>query len=95
MSALLKSGVSIDQALGLSATISSNIYYQQSIRSGIGIVCKGIPLTEVLHGYPKLYPPITTRMLEVGEKTGKIDSMFNRLAIFYEKSVLNTISNLS
>ena len=95
MSSLLKSCVAIDEALQLSASVSGNIYYQNSIRSGINIVRKGVPLTQVLSGYPKLYPPISTRMLEVGEKTGKFDHMFTRLAIFYEKSVLNTVSNLS
>ncbi len=70
MSTLLKSGISIDQALELSSTICGNIYYQKSIKSCIPVIQKGIPLTEVLSGFPNLYPPITTRMLEIGEKTG-------------------------
>lgn len=95
MSALLQSGVSIDEALKLTATICGNVYYQESIMSSVKFVRKGIPLTEVLKGKKDLYPPITTRMLEVGEKTGKFDHMFTKLAIFYEKSVLNTINNLA
>ena len=95
MSSLLKSGMSIDEALDLTATVSGNVFYKDSIRSSIAFVRKGVPLTEVLHGYPKLYPPMTTRMIEIGQKTGKTDNMFTRLAIFYEKSVLNTIQNLS
>ena len=95
MSALLKSGVSLDEALAMSATICGNVYYKKAIQSSVNFVRKGIPLTEVLHGNAKLFPPITTRMLEVGEKTGKFDYMFTRLAVFYEKSVLNTINNLS
>ena len=56
---------------------------------------KGIPLAEVLKGYPKLYPPITTRMVEIGEKTGKLDHTLSRLAVFYEKSVTTAIGNLA
>lgn len=95
MSSLLKSGMSIDEALDLTSTVSGNVFYKDSIKSSIAFVRKGVPLTEVLHGYPKLYPPMTTRMIEIGQKTGKTDNMFTRLAIFYEKSVLNTIQNLS
>ncbi len=95
MNALLKSGMSIDESLELAGSICGNVRYQQTIKSSIGLVRKGVPLTEVLKGYPEIYPPITVQMLEVGEKTGKSDHMFNKLANFYEKSVLNTINNLS
>jgi len=95
MSALLKSGVSIDEALLLTSTVCGNLYYQRSIAAGVDIVRKGIPMTEVLHGNPRLYPIMSTRMIEIGERTGKFDNMFTRLALFYEKSVLTTIQNLS
>jgi len=95
LSAMLKSGVQIDQALTLGSNVTNNSRYQQSLKSAVGFIQKGIPLAEVLKGYPKLYPPITTRMVEVGEKTGRLDHMLNRLAIFYEKSVTTAIGNLA
>lgn len=95
MSSMLKSGISIDQALSLAAGVAGHSHYQKSFQSSIAFVQKGIPMSEVLKGYPKLYPPLTSRMIDVGEKTGKLDHMFSRLAIFYEKSVLNTLSNLT
>jgi len=95
LSAMLKSGVQIDHALELAADVSSNSQYQKSLRSAVNFVQKGIPLAEVLKGYQKLYPPITTRMVEIGEKTGRLDHMLSRLAIFYEKSVTTAIGNLA
>lgn len=95
LSSMLKSGVRIDHALDLAAEVSGNSHYQKSIKQGINFIQKGIPLTEVLKGYPKLYPPVTTRMVEIGEKTGKLDHMLNRLAEFYEKSVNTAIGNLA
>ena len=95
MNALLKSGIPINQSLDLAAGVSNNSHYQKSIRGGINFVQKGIPMAEVLKGHPKLYPPLTTRMIELGEKTGKLDHMLNRLASFYERSVETTIANLS
>lgn len=95
MCALLKSGVPINTAMDLTAGVSSNSHYQKSVRDGIQFIQKGVPLAEVLKGYPKLYPPLTSRMIELGEKTGKLDYMLSRLAIFYEKSVETSITNLS
>jgi type II secretory pathway component PulF len=95
MSALLRSGVPIDQALELTSSVTGNSRYQKSILAAVGFVQKGIPMTEVLKGYPKLYPPIASRMIEVGERTGRMDHMLGRLAAFYEKSVTNTLGNIS
>ncbi|PIS04928.1 MAG: hypothetical protein COT81_03865 [Candidatus Buchananbacteria bacterium CG10_big_fil_rev_8_21_14_0_10_42_9] len=95
MGSLLKSGVSVDQAILMTASVTYNTHYKQSLEASVDLVRKGIPLTEILSGYPKLYPPILIRMLEVGEKTGKVDRMYEKLAIFYETSVTNTLNNLS
>ncbi len=95
LSSLLKSGIQIDQALILAAEVSNNSHYQKTLRSGISFVQKGIPLAEVLKADTKIYPQITTRMIEVGEKTGKLDHMLQRLAVFYEKSLTTTINNIS
>ncbi len=95
LSSMLKSGVAIDQALLLAADVAGNSHYQRSIRAGIKFVQKGVGIGEVLKGYPDLYPPLTTRMVEVGERTGKLDHMFTRLASFYEKSVLTTLTNMA
>ena len=89
------SGVSIDVALKLSAEVSSNSHYQKSLKSGVRFIEKGIPLAEVLKGYPTLYPAITLRMIEVGEKSGKLTQMLKKLADFYEKSVAATMTNLA
>ncbi len=95
MSALLKSGVSFDEAMELAASVSNNVMFQDSLRVGIPFIQKGVGFSEVLKGYPKLYPPITTRMVEVGERSGKLDHMLSRLATFYEKSVTTSIGNLA
>ncbi|MDD5039949.1 MAG: type II secretion system F family protein [Patescibacteria group bacterium] len=95
LSSLLKSGMQLDQALELAAEVSNNSHYQKSLRASINFVQKGIPLVEVLKGNTVLFPQITTRMIEVGEKTGKLDHMLQRLAVFYEKALTTTIANIS
>ncbi len=95
LSALLKSGMQIDQALSLTAEVTNNSHYAKSIKESIKFVQKGIAFSETLKGYPKLYPPITAQMTFVGEKTGKFDHMLTRLAVFYEKAVLTATGNLA
>ena len=95
MSAPLLSGLAINKSLELAAETCQNSHYRETINKGLKFVYKGIPLSEVLHGYPRLYSPNVVRMIEIGEKTGKFDQMFARLAVFYEKSVFNTFNNLS
>ncbi len=94
-STLLRSGLGLDQALALTASVSSNSHYEKSLSAAIKFVERGIPFSEVLKGNPALFPPLVTRMVEVGEKSGKLDHMLSRLAEFYERSVSNSLSNLS
>jgi len=95
LNATLKSGLPIDQALTLSATVATHSRYQQSFNSATAFIRRGVSLGEVLRGYPKLYPPMATRMIEVGERTGKLDHMLGRLAVYYETEVDTKLSNLS
>ena len=95
ISAPLLSGLAIDKSLELALETCQNRHYQETINKGLKFVYKGIPLSDVFQGFPKLYPPNVVRMIEIGERTGKFDQMFARLATFYEKSVFNTFNNLS
>ncbi len=95
LSALLLSGVSLDQAVDLAGAVVPNSRYHDAAKRGIQFIQKGIPLNEVLKGQPKLYSPLTLRMVEVGEKTGKLTHMLERLATYYEASVQTSLTNLS
>lgn len=89
------SGISVDRSFQLTAEACQNSHYQKSMLEAAKLVQKGVPISEILQGYPDLYPPNVTRTIEIGEKTGKFDRMISRLTIFYEKSVFNTFDNLS
>lgn len=95
LAALLLSGVGLDQAIELASAVVPNVRFAATAKQGIGFIQKGIPLHEVMKGHPKLYPPLTIRMVEVGEKTGKLTHMLERLASFYEGSVQTNLTNLS
>ena len=95
LSSTLKSGLPIDRALELTASVVNHTRYRESLERATRFVRRGVPLGEVMRGRSAYFPPLSTRMIEVGEKTGKLDHMLTRLAVFYETSVDTKLTNLS
>lgn len=92
---LLKSGVPIDQALEITKNAAGNYYYRKSLEGVARRVAMGAKLSESLEEYPKLYPLIMTRMIRVGEESGKFEETLFYLADFYEAEVDVTTKSLS
>jgi type IV pilus assembly protein PilC len=90
---LVSSGVPILDALTITARTAGNkvvehaiVHARTSISSGRTIA---EPLTE-----SKVFPPMVCQMISVGETTGALDSMLQKIADFYEDEVDNTVANL-
>lgn len=95
ITSLLESGITLDQALSYAANVPNHTAYRVAARDSIRYVRRGVNLTEVLKRYPHLYPPLLRRMVELGEESGKLNSMVKRAAQFYERSVDRTMRNIS
>jgi len=94
LSTLIKSGVNILAALDIVAATAGNsivedaiIKTKVSIQSGESIAK---PLTE-----SNIFPPMVTRMVDVGERVGSLESMLSKIADFYEDQVDATVSALT
>lgn len=94
-SSLLKSGVSVIEALSIASNTLGNYYYKRAIKDGIEKVQKGISLSKVISEYPNIFPPLVYQMFEVGEETGKIEAVLLKLAEFYEEEVSQITKNMS
>lgn len=94
MGTMLASGVAILEALDIVAKTSGN----KSIESAIYKVRTGIaegktiadPLSET-----GVFPPMVCQMIAVGESTGAIDAMLEKIADFYEEEVDQAVENLT
>jgi type IV pilus assembly protein PilC len=42
-----------------------------------------------------IFPPMVVQMIQVGESTGALDSMLNKIADFYDEDVDNLVTNLT
>jgi type IV pilus assembly protein PilC len=58
-------------------------------------VKKGVSIVKTLQEKPKLFPPVVTQMLAVGEESGTLDSISDEIANFFEEDVDQTAAGLS
>lgn len=94
-SSLLRSGVSVVDALMIVGNTLSNVYYKAAIFDAREQIQKGVALSTVIGQYPKVFPIIVPQMISVGEETGKTEDMMGKLAEFYEEEVNQITKNLS
>ena len=94
-SSLVKGGVPLVEALTITSKTLSNIFFQDSLLNSVKQVKKGKNLHESLKLYPKLYTPLMLEMVEVGEESGKLSDLLERVAIFYEGEVSDITDNMS
>lgn len=95
LSSLLKSTVPIINATEITAETCGNVLYQEALKDTAEKLKSGIPLSEILNNYDKLFPPMVTEMIMVGERTGEIDQLLTELANFYSSEVDKTMKNFA
>lgn len=92
---LLKSGVTIDAALNITADTTRNFYYRQALLEVGRDVGRGAKLSKSLERFNHLFPPLVTRMIKVGEESGRYEETLFYLANFYEVEVDTSTKSLS
>lgn len=95
LASLLSAGVSIVAALENTRDVIQYAQYRMVIDEAREKIQKGEGLSSVFEKYPKLYPPLFTELVAVGEETGNLSSMLLELALFYEEEVEQKTKNLS
>lgn len=94
LSSLLKGGVSLIKALGISGEVIGNTVYRDIIWQARDDVKVGRSISDSLLKH-KEFPPLYIQMVKTGEQTGKIDSILEKLSSFYNREVDNIVNNLS
>ena len=91
---LLSSGVSILDALEITAKTAGNRVIQNAIRKSVLSIAEGETITQPLKE-SGVFPPMVTQMISVGEKTGGLDEMLQKIADFYDEEVDAAVSALT
>lgn len=92
-STLLAAGVPMIDCLDIVSRIVNNIHYSMAIQNAREEVMKGIPLSEPLRD-AGIFPPMVYHMTGIGEETGNIEQMLNKLADYYDEEVEITTQNI-
>jgi type IV pilus assembly protein PilC len=91
---LLSSGVSILDALEITSKTAGNKVIQKAIQRSVVSIAEGDTITAPLKE-TGVFPPMVTQMIAVGEKTGGLDDMLNKIAEFYEEEVDAAVAALT
>jgi type IV pilus assembly protein PilC len=86
LATLLSSGVSIMEALEIASKVTGNHVIENALLRAREAISEGKSLTVPL-AKEKYIPQMVTQMIGVGEQTGAIDQMLNKVADFYEDEV--------
>jgi len=94
LSTLIKSGVPILAALEIVARTSGNKVVEAAIDSVRANVREGESVAEPL-ARSKIFPPMVTRMVSVGEQSGELEKMLSKIADFYDEQVDTAVGALT
>ncbi len=91
---LLRSGVPILQALDIVADTVNNRTISKAVTDVQGSVREGESIAKPLSKHA-VFPPMVVQMLAVGEETGAVDTMLDKVADFYNNEVEATVDALT
>lgn len=94
MSTLIVSGVPLVEALDIVANVIENRVIRKAIKDCREEVMQGIPMSEPLEA-SRVFPPMVTHMLKIGEETGTTEQMLDKVAEYYESEVEEATKNLT
>jgi type IV pilus assembly protein PilC len=94
LGAMLKAGVPILQALDIVGEASGNIVIEKASKDVRESVRTGNSLAGPLNQHP-VFPPMVVQMIAVGEDTGALDQMLEKIAEFYDQEVESTTEALT
>lgn len=91
---LLRAGVPILEALEITKDTSGNTVVARAlddVQAGVKI---GEPITKPLEHH-EVFPPMVVQMMAVGEESGALDNMLEKIADFYDQEVEATVNALT
>lgn len=91
---LIRSGVSMLTAMEIVAKTSGNVLIEEAILRARSSIRAGETISQPLRESP-LFPPMVTRMISVGERTGALETMLNKITEFYEDQVSTAVAGLT
>ncbi|MBF0450261.1 MAG: type II secretion system inner membrane protein GspF [Candidatus Magnetomorum sp.] len=90
LGSLIENGVSLIPALGIVKNVVGNVLIADIIDEAVEDIGKGEGLGNAL-SKSEIFPPISIQMIQVGEQSGELEKMLNKVADIYETEVESAI----
>ena len=94
LATLVAAGVDIIKALEISGQTAGNWVVESALAEVRAQVHQGVPIAQPLIENP-IFPPLVSQMVKVGEETGELEKMLDKIADFYEDEVDISIQALT
>jgi type IV pilus assembly protein PilC len=91
---MISSGVPILDALDICARTAGNMVIEQGLQRTRSAIAEGRTIAEPLE-QSKVFPGMVVQMIAVGEQTGAMDTMLNKIADFYDDEVDTAVDALT
>ena len=93
-STLIQSGVPILGALEIVANTAGNKLIEEAVLDASESVRQGETLAKPL-ARNKIFPPMVTRMISIGEKSGALETLLEKISEFYDQQISATVKSLT
>ncbi|ANQ27260.1 type II secretion system F family protein [Vibrio natriegens] len=87
-------GIPILTSLKTTSKTSGNLHYQLAVEEVYRDTAAGMPMYVAMRNCD-VFPELVLQMVMIGEESGRLDEMLNKVATIYEFEVDNTVDNLS
>jgi type IV pilus assembly protein PilC len=94
LSSLVMAGVDIVKALEITAGTAGNWVVEEAVENVRVRVQEGQPISQPI-AESRVFPPMVSQMVRIGEETGELEKMLGKVADFYEDEVDASISSLT
>ncbi|WP_456411084.1 type II secretion system F family protein [Oceanithermus sp.] len=92
---LVSSGVNVIEAMDITRGTAGNAVVEDILEETKGAIQVGEPIHSTLLRYPQVFPPMVSSMIAIGEETGALDAMLQKVADFYEREVDEAVTSLT
>lgn len=92
---LLRSGVNIIESIEITKGTAGNAVVEDILDETKDAVQRGEQISTTLMKYPRVFPPMVSSMVAIGEETGAVDAMLQKVADFYEREVDEAVDSLT
>ena len=95
LSLMVGSGVSILDGLNITAGVVGNVVISDALNDAAKRIQKGFPLAYSFAKHPDAFPYLLSQMIAVGEETGKMDEVLQKISQIFEEESNQSVKTLS